>query len=162
MTLKVVHACGKPLCGGETIVLVLCWMASKQQVSKSASSILKSSWWSWRGLASSSVHVVLTLTKAGSSCKQDVDTKAKLSEDIMDAAFTTIKYLHVERRMLNGAAGSCQWGKAFPLAGLDVAASLQHSITSGARHGLQDWRAAGCCYFYLQFHKKKKKSDKPS
>lgn len=37
----------------------------------------------------------------------------------MDAAFTTIRYFGVERRMLNGAAGSCQWGKEFPLAGFD-------------------------------------------
>lgn len=89
---------------------------------------------------------VLAPTKAGSSCKQDAETEAKHAEDIMGAAFTTTRYFHVERRMLNGAASSCQWGKVFLLAGFDGAASLQHCKPSGACHGLLESKATGCCY----------------
>lgn len=78
--------------------------------------------------------------------------------DIMDAAFTTIGYFHAERRMLNSADGSCQWGKAFPLAGFDGAASLQHCKASGAL-GLHERKAAG--YFYLALLTISQK-DKPS
>lgn len=129
----------------------------QQQVSKSASSILKSSWWS--SLVAPS-NVVLALTKPGSSCKQDAETEAKHAEDIMDAAFTTIRYFHVERRMLNGAAGSCQWGKVFPLAGFDGGASLQNWKASGARHGLLERKANSLLLSKFTCNSSKRKSDK--
>lgn len=65
--------------------------------------------------------------------------------------------------MLIGAASSCQWGKVFPLAGFDRAVSLQHCKPSGARRGLLESKATGCCYQdLLAISQQKKKIDKPS